>query len=131
MDRNEQQAPHNVKRVQLPSGKTIEVVHFGKAVEQDRDLHRCPACESQLVYPTSWSEADESSWEVTLRCPECEAIREGIFAHATVEAFDEQLDLGTDALASDLARLTRANMAEEARLFVGALAADAILPEDF
>ena len=48
-----------------------------------------------------------------------------------VEEFDEELDRGGDALARDYKRLMRANMAEEIERFVGALEADAILPEDF
>ncbi|MGI9081426.1 MAG: hypothetical protein ACR2FZ_03985 [Thermoleophilaceae bacterium] len=131
MDGNEQQAHHHVKHVQLPSGKMIEVIHFGDVVEQGGELHLCRGCGSELVHPTYWSEAGKSSWEVTLRCPECEEIRAGTFDQEAVDAFDEQLDLGTDALAHDLARLTHANMAEEARRFVAALAVDAILPEDF
>lgn len=131
MDRDEQRAPHHIKRVQLPSGKTIEVIHFGDAVEQEGELRVCPGCRSKLVYPTRWSQAGESSWEVTLRCPECEQSREGVFAQQAVEAFDEHLEAGSDALARDLRRLTHANMADEARRFVAALAADAIVPEDF
>ena len=68
---------------------------------------------------------------MTLRCPDCETVREGVFAQDTVDAFDERLDVGTDVLTADLRRLTRANMAEEIDRFVAALQADAILPEDF
>ncbi len=133
MDRNEGQASHHVKRVLLPSGKTIEVIHFEDlpGAGEEGDLHRCRACRSQLVYPTQWSEAPGGSWQVTLRCPECEAVREGVFGQRSVDAFDEQLDEGTGALVADLRRLTHANMSEEGERFLAALAADAILPEDF
>jgi hypothetical protein len=57
--------------------------------------------------------------------------REGVFTQENVEAFDEELDRGNDALARDYKRLMRANMADEVERFVGALEADAILPEDF
>ncbi len=135
---------HYVKKVQLPSGKTIEVVYFkdadqlpedassfGPAVETDQALNVCPECSSELVYPTSWEEAGRDAWQVQLRCPECESFREGVFAQSAVDAFDEHLDVGTDSLTADLRRLTRANMASEADLFVAALKIDAILPEDF
>ena len=135
---------HYVKKVQLPSGKTIEVVYFkdadtlpeplssfDPAVEPDQELHVCAECSSDLVYPVSWEEADQDSWLVELRCPECEYAREGVFGQATVDSFDEQLDMGTSSLTADLRRLTRANMAAEADLFVAALESDAILPEDF
>lgn len=134
---------HYVKRVQLPSGKTIEVVYFrdaetlpgetsfGPAAEPDQDLHVCLGCASDLVYPVGWDEAGQDAWQVELRCPECETVREGVFAQETVDSFDERLDHGTDALTADLRRLTRANMAAEADAFIAALEADAILPEDF
>ena len=135
---------HYVKRVQLPSGKTIEVVYFrdagllpdsassfGPAVEPPQDLHVCENCDSGLVYPTGWDEAGPDAWRVELRCPDCENVREGVFAQATVDEFAERLDVAADALTADLRRLTRANMAAEADLFAAALVADAILPEDF
>ncbi len=125
----------------LPSGKTIEVVYFKDpiresssartVVEPDLDLHVCMECASGLVYPTHWEEASDAAWRVCLRCPECETRRDGVFSQSAVEAFDEQLEAGTDALTADLRRLCRANMAEEIESFTAALAADAILPEDF
>jgi hypothetical protein len=133
MDRNEESTSHRVTRVQLPSGKTIEVIQFddpGGGAEEG-DLHRCESCGSELVYPTRWSEAEANTWQVTLRCPECEACREGTFGQASIDAFDERLDVGASALVADLRRLTRANMTEEGERFVAALEVDAILPEDF
>ena len=132
MDRNEEHTSHYVKLVQLPSGKTIEVVHFeDPAAGEAGAPHRCPSCRSDLVYPTDWSEAGRDRWRVTLRCPECEAVREGVFAQPCLDDFDDRLDAGTEALVCDLRRLTSANMAEEGGRFFAALAVDAILPEDF
>jgi hypothetical protein len=138
---------HYVRRVVLPSGKTIEVVYFEEhpavtgtsaptvapAIETaDRDdLHVCGSCNSELVYPLDWEEAGATHWEVTLRCPNCEWSGTGIFEQAVVESFDEELDRGTEALVGDLRRLMAANMEEEIERFVQALDADALLPEDF
>jgi len=126
-----------VKRVALPSGKTIEVVYFhdpagetGSAASQ-LDLHVCCECDSQLVYPVQWSEVDRESWEVTLRCPNCEWSHTDVFDQETVERFDEELDRGTDSLVDDLKRLIHANMEEEIDRFSQALIQDHILPEDF
>jgi hypothetical protein len=143
MEGHEEQT-HFVKRVVLPSGKTIEVVYFQEALdaaapvaeplpaaEPDQDLHRCFDCGGELVYPVEWEEAGPENWSVLLHCPNCGIYREGVFAQETVERFDEELDRGSDALARDYKRLMRANMAEEIDRFVGALQADAILPEDF
>lgn len=133
MDAYEDRGSHHVKRVVLPSGKTIEVVYFKDEAdsEPDQDLHVCVSCDSRLVYPTFWEESGHEAWLVSLRCPECETQRESVFNQATVDAFDEQLEAGTDALTADLRRLCRANMAEEIERFAAALEAGAILPEDF
>jgi len=135
---------HYVRRVVLPSGKTIEVVYFDDQVidepavggslsinETVEDLHVCASCESDLVYPTEWDEAGTTHWEVTLRCPNCEWSGSGIFQQELVERFDEELDRGTEALVRDLKRLMHANMEEEIDRFVEALEHDLILPEDF
>jgi hypothetical protein len=135
---------HYVRRVLLPSGKTIEVVYFEEhpavtaaaapapTVETDAcDLHVCGSCNSELVYPLDWDEAGATHWEVTLRCPNCEWSGTGVYEQNVVEAFDEELDRGTEALVGDLRRLMQANMEEEIERFVNALDADAILPEDF
>jgi hypothetical protein len=126
-----------VKRVALPSGKTIEVVYFDSHVGDstseaaDLQLHLCCECDSRLVYPVQWSEVDRESWEVTLRCPNCEWSHTGVFDQETVERFDEELDRGTDSLVDDLKRLIHANMEEEIDRFSQALVEDHILPEDF
>jgi hypothetical protein len=147
VDSNGEQT-HYVKRVLLPSGKTIEVVYFrdggpvGGVVQTPRttdhppaephqELHVCMECDSELVYPIEWEESGEENWSVLLHCPNCDIYREGVFTQNTVEVFDEELDRGADALARDYKRLMRANMAEEIERFVGALGSGAIIPEDF
>ena len=138
---------HYVRRVVLPSGKTIEVVYFEDQTAPDaapvaaapapshddavQDLHVCGGCSSTLVYPTEWEEAGSTHWEVTLRCPNCEWAGTGIFEQDLVERFDEELDRGTEALVRDLKRLAHANMEDEIERFTTALASDAIWPMDF
>jgi hypothetical protein len=140
MHGNEEQQNHYVKRVVLPSGKTIEVVYFQEPsadepatteVEPHQDLSACGDCDSRLVYPIEWEEAGQENWAVLLHCPNCDGYRDGVFNQETVESFDEQLDRGADALAQDYRRLVRANMADEVERFARALEVDAILPEDF
>jgi hypothetical protein len=135
---------HYVKRVTLPSGKTIDVVYFESArVEAEqpgldpattrpsRELHVCPECDAELVYPIHWEEAGPESWRVELRCPNCEWSGVGVFPQNLVDDFDERLDEGTEQLVSDLKQLMHANMSEEIERFVVALDAEALLPEDF
>jgi len=137
---------HHVRRVVLPSGKTIEVVYFEneptgtreatppalpRPIETGADLHLCGTCDSELVYPVEWEEAGATHWEVTLRCPNCEWSGTGVYEQQVVERFDEELDRGTEALVRDLKRLMQANMEDEIERFITALEGDHVLPEDF
>ena len=132
---------HYVRRVVLPSGKTIEVVYFDETqaldatspglAEVGEDLHLCGECGSDLVYPVEWDEAGATHWEVTLRCPNCEWSATGVFSQDVVERFDEELDRGTEQLVRDLKRMMHANMEDEIERFVHALEADHIQPDDF
>lgn len=121
---------HSIRRIVLPSGRTIEVVRF-YADESSSSLHVCPECDSELVQPVDWSEAPQGFWELTLQCPNCFWLDEGIFDQEQVDALEEHLDDGVTAMLSDLRRLTQANMTEDIERFAAALNADLILPEDF
>jgi len=133
-----------VRRVTLPSGRSIEVVYFEPLAAEaagaaaaaaspstPEDLHLCPECDRDLVYPVDWEEASVTHWEVELRCPNCEWSEVDVFDQSTVDRFDEKLDIGTEILIRDLKRLQQANMEDEIEVFTKALDAGAILPEDF
>jgi hypothetical protein len=126
-----------VKRVTLPSGKSIEVLYFGdqervsEVKSEDHPLHVCGDCGSNLVYPTDWQESGPSHWEVELRCPNCEWRGTGVFSQDVVEAFDDELDRGIDVLLADYRALVNSNMEDEIDRFAKALEAGAILPADF
>jgi len=140
---------HQLKRIILPSGKTIEVVYFDRAAvsgpqveasaaqpapapaDTERELHVCINCTSTLVYPVQWEEAGPKSWHVTLRCPECEWSESDVFTQEQCDRFDDELEAGTEQLSRDFKRMVTANMSEEIDRFAGALEADAILPSDF
>ena len=102
-----------------------------RVTQPQLDLHVCLECSSDLVHPVQAEESGPESWSVVLRCPNCDAHREGVFGQQAVEALDEELDRGADALTRDYKSVVRANMAQEIGRFVTALNADAILPEDF
>jgi predicted RNA-binding Zn-ribbon protein involved in translation (DUF1610 family) len=95
------------------------------------ELHVCPSCGSDLVYPTAWESAERKRWAVSLRCPECEWTGGGVYGQPIIGRFDEALDRGTDQVLRDLKLLTQANMEGEIDRFVAALADGHILPEDF
>jgi hypothetical protein len=128
--------PHISYRAQLPDGKRVDVVYRDHRRTADRacapdPLHVCFHCASELVYPLDWVEEGAKHWRIVLRCPDCEATREGVFEQATVELLDDELDRATGALLSDLKHITHANMTDEIEFFIRALDADLIVPSDF
>ena len=140
---------YNTKRIALPGGKFIEVVVFGGdadqntetatvteqnspvAVTEQVDLHVCPECSGQLVYPVGWEERRGDSWEITLRCPDCEWWHTGEYHDDEVERFDDALNDGTEELLGALRTVARANMEEDVERLVQAIHDDLILPMDF
>ena len=128
---NENRDRHSVRRIVLPSGRSIEVVRFEAEDATRRGLHICPACDSELVQPVCWSETEDHRWELTLECPNCGWLEDGIYQREQIDRLEEKLDDGLAEMLADLKRLTQANMAEEIDRFIRALNADFILPEDF
>jgi hypothetical protein len=122
---------HSVRRIVLPSGRAIEVVRFDETGLEVRQLHICPACESDLVQPHDWHPVSQERWGMTLECPNCGWSESGTYSAAEVELFEEQIDHGVSQLIADLRRVTQTNMAAEIENFVAALRQDLILPEDF
>jgi hypothetical protein len=98
----------------------------------DLTLHVCPACSSGLVQPLAWEqEEDRGGWRVSRRCPECEWAGASVHNEVEIDAFDEQLDLGSQELADQLRSLEHANMSQSANAFVRALDQDLIGADDF
>jgi hypothetical protein len=122
---------HSVRRIVLPSGRSIEVVRFHETEQRPPGLHICPNCMSELVQPVAWSEASANRWELTLECPNCWWTVDGIYNREQIHELEERLDGGLTDMLVDLKRLAHANMSDQIELFVAALHADLILPEDF
>jgi hypothetical protein len=128
---NENSNQHSVRRIVLPSGRSIEVIRFAETETPAEGLHVCIECRSDLVQPTSWGQVTAEHWELELHCPNCGHTREGVFDQDDVAALEERLDEGVEAILRDLQRLTHANMSDQIDRFAAALEADLILPEDF
>src|ERR1700751_2057847 len=128
---NQQQEQPSVRRIVLPSGRSIEVVRFNDQNSATRGLHVCPDCASELVQPIDWSGAPEDSWHLALNSPHCDWYTEGLYSQDQVRELAARLDEALADMLRDLQRLTQANMADQIDRFVTALYADQILPEDF
>jgi hypothetical protein len=128
---NPEQEQPSVRRIVLPSGRSIEVVRYGDQSRVRRGLHVCPDCNSDLVQPIDWSEAPDDCWNLALSCPNCDWYAEGLYTQDQVRELEDRLDEGLADMLRDLQRLAQANMADQIDRFVTALYADQILPEDF
>jgi hypothetical protein len=106
-------------------------MHETASTDQVAGLHRCLNCASGLVHPVEWEPVGPDSWSVLLRCPDCEVHRAGVFEQPILDEFDRELDRGDELLRRHYVRRVRENMADEIERFAAALAAGAILPEDF
>jgi hypothetical protein len=120
-----------IRRIVLPSGGAIEVRRFDRSELEERDLHVCPDCRSELVQPTSWSGSVDGHWALTLECPDCGWHESGVYGQGQVERLEDQIDEGLTELIDCLQRQTYANMAADVERFIGALRCDQIFPEDF
>ena len=93
--------------------------------------HECPLCSCDLVYPVDWERNSEATWNLELRCPNCETQRSVVLGREGIEAFNREIYLGSQAIAREADSMTRQNFAEESAKLVEALARDLILPMDF
>ena len=100
------------------------------ATEQTAGAHVCRFCTLPLVQPQD-AERTGRDWLVQLYCPSCGWSGAATLDQDQMDELDEAVDDGFAMLAAALAQLTRANMHEYAERFTAALAADAVLPEDF
>lgn len=94
-------------------------------------VHECPVCGCDLVYPVDWARNSEASWNLTLRCPNCETRRSVVLGREGVEAYNREIYHDSQALAREADSMTRRNFSEESAKLVEALARDLILPMDF
>jgi hypothetical protein len=122
----------------LPDGSDAELLLTD---QEARDLRRrpgseaaeilCGACGSDLVFPLEWDNDSRTTWQVTLRCPECGATSAEHMECWRVERLVAQLHGQKRALARELARFVVSAFVVEAERFVAALKAGHIQPEDF
>lgn len=95
-------------------------------------LHVCGECGSDLVQPTQWEQAGgRGKWRLWRRCPECGWTGDAVHGEREIDAYDEELDSGTQALTGVLADLVRENMQHVVDAFSAALEADLITADDF
>lgn len=116
-----------------PAGQTASerVPARRRASGPAEHLHICVLCAGRLVHPFEWTAEGPRHWRVLLRCPDCEAIREGLFNQTAIDDLADELDHGCSVLIRALDGLTRQNMAAEIDVIIQALDEDLILPCDF
>ena len=82
--------------------------------------------------PIQWEQAGgRGKWRLWRRCPECGWSGDSVHGEREIDAYDEELDSGTQALAGVLADLVRENMQHVVDAFTWALESDLITADDF
>lgn len=114
----------------------FDLVSMGNASRTDTTkatgLHVCERCASALVQPIRWEQTDSRAhWQLWRRCPECEWSGQGVYGEREIDAYDEELDNGAEAIAATLAELEREGMERLAASFTTALETDLIGADDF
>lgn len=95
------------------------------------NLQLCPSCTRLFVEPDALLGVCDNGVVVVLRCGNC-GWRETLIAHVDAfEQLDHDLDAATAALLFDRRALELETAAAEFDVFIAALNADAVLPEDF
>jgi len=94
-------------------------------------LEHCPECKRDMVQPAAYEPLWGDRWLVSRNCPNCGWEHEGVFPHAALRGYEDHLDEVDDQLWDDLVRIQQERIDSEVAAFGAALAADAILPEDF
>ena len=94
-------------------------------------LEQCPECKRDMVQPDGYEPLWGDRWLISRSCPNCGWQHEGVFPHEALRSYEEHLDAVDDQLWDDLARIQRERIDDEVAALAGALAAGAILPEDF
>jgi hypothetical protein len=94
-------------------------------------LHTCLLCSCPYVYLVDTRSMGMEGRPALLRCPNCGVHRAGVFTLGALEALERRRQRGEEALRSRLQRLENKDRLAEIERFAAALAADAILPEDF
>jgi DNA-directed RNA polymerase subunit RPC12/RpoP len=128
-------APHAaeapLRRPQAPRAAPPRPGRAPMETHEEREAHVCPLCGSRLVYPLNWERDGDATWNLTLRCPECETRRDISLSRRGVEALNRELYRGVQELAREADTISRRNFEEEAQKLVKALERDLILPMDF
>jgi hypothetical protein len=92
--------------------------------------HVCSGCERPLLQ-SEFALQEGDFWRVLLSCPSCGWSGTRVLDDQALDRLDRELDAGLEQLAEALEHFTNSNMREYHDCFAAALAADAILPEDF
>jgi len=122
----------------FPEGAETETIVFGEAAREQRHAslgHKsdvtCQRCESDLIHAVSSRPISEETWEVEVRCPECEWHVAIVVGRYVMERFIAQLHRQKRALACDLEHLDSARFREDVERDLALIREDILLPADF
>jgi hypothetical protein len=91
----------------------------------------CVYCASLLVQPTQWSQDDDETWCVTMRCPDCYRAFEQRLTQEQVNEFTLEIEGGFRCLLEALEKLDQEAFEAECSAIISALKNDNLYPMDF
>ena len=103
-----------------------------ESAREGHELQICTNCTFDTVdIIDSWSSDDADMRSVTLRCGNCEFVRDVDEDRLVIDSLADYLEYATEQIEQDLDLLTKANFCDDIVRFLAAVEADHILPEDF
>ncbi|MFL5895524.1 MAG: hypothetical protein ACJ76Z_10500 [Thermoleophilaceae bacterium] len=95
------------------------------------ELCECPHCASRYVHPIQWQAQPDGAISLRLRCPECQAASDGVYAAARVRELDRELAAGRALVRDAYDKAVRRNMYQELQALRNGLTRDLISADDF
>jgi len=100
-------------------------------VHKKQEPQVCTRCASHLAQPQDWLRMDDSTWQVTVRCPECYVRYDVTLDQDQVNRLSYALEGGFQQLLEEVDRLDHEAFEEDCRALIHALRSDSIYPMDF
>ena len=148
---------YRTKKIALPGGKVIEIVYFSEPEGEDvaveasvtggrttptrstlvgiddlaRELHVCPQCEGDLVYPVSWEERSGDSWRSSAAAPTASGGTSASSPRTRSSSSTTSSTRAPRTCWSALRNFARANMEADVERLIEAIHLDLIEPMDF
>jgi transcription elongation factor Elf1 len=103
----------------------------GRRLDPVLELEHCLRCERDFVYPVEWEPVSKESWQMLLRCGNCDTWFEAGVSNEIAERFDLELDYYAHVMEREWYEIDREKMIAWVDIIINALRHDLIDAADF